>query len=496
MVPSKAFVLALALLSAFGAVLAQPTSLEPVLPPIPDPPYPHKVRFCGIADGATFSLNSTALDNCDWPRYVRSFVPFLAGPVALGAIALVIAIILPFIFCFPCCKRKPIGGLCRMLLFAMFAALVVIGFILIFVGNAKTSKVVHDLTNTINDTFVEADVRLTSARSLAVQLPYTNGSDALQTFDDAAATLRGFKDTSATTSDRVKQYDVYRKAALFVAALVPMALMIASALLVIFNKGRPLMGILAWVLVFLSILVWLCIGVHLAVGKALSDICWEVDLAQAQGSAGTLSILIECDTDTTPLTSLRNQVQEGINNATKDACDILEPTCVSNGGPVDCQPDPWSCEEDNIDDWSGFDMTDAGVTCDDGSFEDVSDGCQGGSTQNGTFSINRVVRDCPTQCLNPRFRAAAIQGVDGVGQIDRYYGVRDELLPLLTCSFVSDAFFSAKESICKDLSKSLTLVFTGAALEAIGMGLAMAALVHCYMGLSGKKDLYNPRDTL
>lgn len=65
----KYYVALLALLALYQSVGAQPTSLEPVLPPIPDPPYPHKVRFCGIADGAVLSLNSSITGQCDWKRY-------------------------------------------------------------------------------------------------------------------------------------------------------------------------------------------------------------------------------------------------------------------------------------------------------------------------------------------------------------------------------------------------------------------------------------------
>lgn len=69
MVAAKVLCMILLLSSAWHAVVAQPTDIEPILPPIPDPPYPHSVRFCGIADNASFSLNASTLDQCDWKKY-------------------------------------------------------------------------------------------------------------------------------------------------------------------------------------------------------------------------------------------------------------------------------------------------------------------------------------------------------------------------------------------------------------------------------------------
>jgi len=330
-----------------------------------------------------------------------------------------------------------------------------------------------------------------------MQLPYTNGSSAASTFDSVLVTLEGFKNGTQSVSDKVKVYDKYRQAALFVGSLVPLVLIILAALVGICNTGKPLMGILAWVLIFLSIVVWICMGVHLAIGKALSDICWEVDLAQAQGQSGALSIIIKCQTNTSPLRNLTNLVTDGINTATSTACNTTEHTCfVPNNGPVNCTIPSWTCNETTIGQWLEFNMTDDAVTCTDGSYIDPASSCPGTSTANGTFSQVLLVKDCPTNCKNPQIKSAATQGVDGINTLISYYGLRDQLIPILSCDFVADAFFNAKNTVCKTFENSLTLIFAGAALEAAGMGLAMAALVHFFMGLSGERFASNPRDTL
>lgn len=61
----------LVLVSLLQVVVSQPRDYEPHLPPIPNPPYPHKVRFCGIADNETLTLNETTLAKCDWKRYTK-----------------------------------------------------------------------------------------------------------------------------------------------------------------------------------------------------------------------------------------------------------------------------------------------------------------------------------------------------------------------------------------------------------------------------------------
>jgi hypothetical protein len=61
---------AAALCCLWAACFGQPSSIEPILPPIPDPPYEHTVRFCGIANNENFNLNSTDVSSkCDWKRY-------------------------------------------------------------------------------------------------------------------------------------------------------------------------------------------------------------------------------------------------------------------------------------------------------------------------------------------------------------------------------------------------------------------------------------------
>ena len=56
---------------AVGVVEGQPIMFEPVLPPISDPPYPHDVRFCGIANGVSFNMSNGIGTQCDWPRYIK-----------------------------------------------------------------------------------------------------------------------------------------------------------------------------------------------------------------------------------------------------------------------------------------------------------------------------------------------------------------------------------------------------------------------------------------
>lgn len=54
-----------------GVVEGQPIMFEPNLPPISDPPYPHDVRFCGIANGVSFNLSNGIGSQCDWPKYAK-----------------------------------------------------------------------------------------------------------------------------------------------------------------------------------------------------------------------------------------------------------------------------------------------------------------------------------------------------------------------------------------------------------------------------------------
>jgi hypothetical protein len=368
------------------------------------------------------------------------------------------------------------------------------------VGNGKTTNTVNDLSTTISTTLDTAQLRLTTAKDLAAQLPYSNSSQELQVFDEVAGTLSTFQTETKSITDKVKQYDTYRKAALFVGSLVPLAMIIGAGLIGLFNIFKPLMGILAWLLVFLSVVVWICMIVHLVIGKALSDICWEVDLAEAQGNSGALAILVKCRTNETPLQDVRNLINSAINNATEQACDTTSQTCfVPNGGPVNCTLPSWSCTEASLPEWLEFNMTDVAIECTDGSstvYADPNDGCPSGFSFVSVAQQQLIVKDCPTTCRNPRFRDAANQGIDGINTLLKYYQLRDDLLPLLTCDFVAEAFFNAKSSVCKTFSNALTLIFAGATLEAVGMGLAMAALVHIFLGHYGRKNISNPRDTL
>lgn len=373
------------------------------------------------------------------------------------------------------------------------------GFILIYVGNAKTSTVVNSLSVTISGTLDTAIDRLDQAQALASQLPYTNDPSTNQTFADARAKLVEFQSNTVSVSEKVNKYDGIRKAAIFVGSLVPLALTIGGALFMIFNCGKPAMGAVAWFLVFLSILAWLCMGAHLVIGKGLSDVCYEVDLAQAEGETGVLGIIIKCQQNTSELEDVRTTINNGINQATDSACSAMNATCTTSSpaGPVDCEPAPWVCTQSNIDTYPNFTMTDVATSCSDGTFVAPTDSCVAPATSTGPYTNSLQVKDCPTDCRNPDFRSQAAQAMQGLATLNQYYEVAAEVQPLLTCDFVADAFWSAKVTICTTFDRALTLIFVGSALEAAGMGLAMAALVHCFMGLAGgKRDVFNPRDTL
>lgn len=368
------------------------------------------------------------------------------------------------------------------------------GFVLLYVGNAKTSTVVSTLKTTVIGAIDTASTRMTAARNLAQQLPYTNNSDAFNTFVDAQVQLASFKTETTKVADTVSKYDGYRKSAIFVGSLIPLAMIIAAAVLILCNCCKPAMGTIAWFLVFLSIIVWICMGVHLAIGKGLSDVCYEVDLAEAQGENGVLAILIKCQEGTTPLSEVQSTVDNGISQAVDGACSAMNQTCITAGGTVDCGL--WHCEEDTIDEYPDFSMTDVVQGCSDNTYVQPTETCPGGTTSTGPLLQTLNVSACPTQCRNTDFRAAADDGLQGLATLTSYLNLRTQITPLLSCDFVADAFFSAKKSICTTFKHALTLVFVGAALEGLGMGLAMAALVHCFMGLSGEKKAYNPRDTL
>lgn len=335
------------------------------------------------------------------------------------------------------------------------------------------------------------------------QLPYTNTSSALQTFQSVESTLQGFSNETVTIGSRVSHYNTLRQAAIFVGALVPLFLAGAGAALIIFTHVKPAIGTIAWLLVFLSVVVWICIGLHVAIGKGLSDICYEVDLAEAQGSAGALSILVKCQTDKSPLHDVQVLIQSAIQNATYDACNATESTCVANGGVVDCTLPSWTCNRTTLDQWPLFNMTDQAEKCVDivtsqVTYVDPRNGCPVGTTSGGlTTPQVLLVEQCPTQCKNPTFASDATTGISDINQLEKYYNISDQLMPILNCRFVADAFTAARGSVCTDLQHELTLIFVGGALEAFGMGLGMATLIHVFMGLSGDPmSPTNPRNTL
>lgn len=492
------FLMLLALASSIAIVSAQPNApimFADQLPPIPKPPYNHDVRFCGIADGESFALNGSIASQCDWKRYGLALARFAAPPIGLAGVALICSIIVPFVLCCACCKKQPIPFLTRILLAALFGSLLFVGFVLLFVGNAKVSNTVNSLSGILTSTIDDALVRFDNISTIASQLPYTN--DSATTFNDFQNTLNDFKSSTVDVSDRVKTYDRYRKAAIFVGALVPLVLVGAAVLLAIFNIFRPLMGLVAWLVVFLSMLVWLCMCVHLVIGKVLSDVCWEVELAAAQGEAGALSVIIRCQTDSSPLNDLRITMQDAVGNATSEACNVASNTCETSG-PVVCPP-MWDCNATSIEDYPDFNMTDSAIECDDAGtlyWADPTVGCPTGTPTGTTFTQNIYVRDCPTICRNPVYQQQSVTALNGISTLVTYLGLTDQLDPLLSCKFVADAFFEAKDAICDNFQNSLTLIFVGATLEALGMGLAMASLIHFYMGLSGKKNPTNPQDFL
>lgn len=329
-----------------------------------------------------------------------------------------------------------------------------VGLVVTITGNAIASESVHEITLTVQVTLNESIEVLENIESTIID---NNLDDFDQNFmtqlTDLQNTFRDVNASAETVVDRVHYYDGWRKAALFVGAIIPVVLVGLGLLFTLCGCRLPL-GLFGWLCVFLSILVWASLGVHLASGKLISDICWEIDLSLENDEAGPLTILINCNKDDGLFGSMRVQLQEIIDDKIDEACTEINDLC-STSPALDCGS--YTCTDGESA------LASKNITLDDA----------------GTV---RTIEECSTECTTPSLRTRTEEFMDSYNLFATYYRVGLQLMGYVDCQFVIDAFYVAKDAICDRFIFSLQQVFAGNALQGVGMTGAMIIMVHIFKG--------------
>lgn len=323
-----------------------------------------------------------------------------------------------------------------------------------FTGNNVASNSVNTIADTIQGAFNESIGILDSVAQ-------TIEDEGLNDFDSGFMdTLAGVREnfvqlnsSAVDVIDHVHYYDSLRKTAVFVGAIVPTVLIALGIIFIIIGFRIPL-ALLGWLCIFLSAVVWLSLAVHLASGKVISDICWEMDLSLLNGEAGPLSILIECNKEDGIVGSLRVQLEEVIETRVTDTCNQIN-NDVCSRPEVDC----------------------GGYVCD-----GIDSLLASKNLTVNDMGITRTIEECSEQCTNVDLRDASSTLMDAYNLFVRYLRVAYILIDYLDCQFIIDAFNVVRDTICEDFVFSLQQVFAGNALQGIGMTGSMVIMVHVFKG--------------
>eukprot|EP01122_Echinamoeba_exundans_P011066 TRINITY_DN427_c0_g1_i2.p1 TRINITY_DN427_c0_g1~~TRINITY_DN427_c0_g1_i2.p1 ORF type:complete len:552 (-),score=126.47 TRINITY_DN427_c0_g1_i2:738-2393(-) len=485
------------------------------------------MRFCGLPTGAVLLNNntcsvgvdttsftvSTPCVNCNWQDYGIRMAAIGGAPIALGILCFLASIILLFVIFCNCCVAKcapPKGSekAARKPCITIFAIVCIvvagIGLVITFTGNDGVGRGVNSIAGTVVGGLGTVKDRLAEIKATMQSNNYTNDPNSLATVDNALTYVRGLEnDVRDVRTQYIDRFENLRSGALVAGAIFPPAAL-AFGLFLFCCNVRGCVGLVAWIAMFVVIIVWFSLGVHVAVSEVTNDICYEVDLLIAEAAANVnnsspspptssqngvnstgsmdfsgiainkspLVLLMQCKTGSgTVLDALNSTIESAVNQAIDTACDYIDQACNQTiyGVPVvDCGFN-YTCNESYILSFPSRNVNDTVFVCVDSTVQNDPSNCGSRGGLANVVSVSRSVEDCATRCNNTDLRPPSNQVVTGVATLRTFLDTVRKVLAIMNCQFVADAFFNLKDSICKVLTAGMKQIYSGNALQAISL---------------------------
>lgn len=337
-----------------------------------------------------------------------------------------------------------------------------IGLIVTQTGNAATSNVVNALVDEVAGTVKESHGRLINVREDIEHLPKFNDDQGLKNqFNDIISEFDDIHDSvDRELRDAIKEYNGYRQIVIHVGSIVPIVIIGAGFIFMLFGRLFPL-SILGWLAMFLSIIAWILLVAHVVAGVVISDLCYEIDLGVETGDLGPIYAFLPYDNEGDIFGELKQTTTKKLTETRLETCNQIDAFC--NGKNCEPEYDDSTCNmNDNyISGVPDIEFTIDGATTTIGECGN-DDTCTDNSNAKGLLEISNY------------------QG--------RYATFVDSVHKNLDHTFILAAFESIKINVCDKSVSAFEQIFSGNALIAIAMVVGSILMVHIFKGSKGKQD--------
>jgi hypothetical protein len=471
-------------------------------------------RFCDVVpDNSTDSATGYM---CQPTNYITALVLMSLVGIIFAGLALIFCVwySIGYIMCGCCGCRKypkppqPKRLLALRILSIIILALSIAGMVLVLVGNASVTQSLQAFGATMTQTAVRSQQRVDRLSAVVTQLPTTAGPP----FDLSAELVLARQGASILTQQTrdsntsILEYNAFREGFVYLIAFVPFVLLLFS-LIAMYKYWRfytlmAVVGLSTWLL-----FIWLTWSVHLACTEAADDVCYEArqmndTSADHLAPFEALSQIVPCQLNSTTSQDLRSSLDVIGNEIVQSGCIAVDQLCrlpaavQSSSNPVvgDCS-DQGVCDELVLADYAtGLRGThtvhDVRYSCLVGGVSStVDDTVQCDTPSNYTVASDAQVtlQSCVSGCNNLVMR-------DLAASILLYHNssavfdatVSQDILPLVSCSFVKETFDQGSNLVCAEFQYGLTLVSAGCII------LVFACLIGVIVNWIGWKFLIKP----
>jgi hypothetical protein len=456
-------------------------------------------RFCDVQPDPNYPGSYT----CNTSDYVTSLVLATLPAIILAFAALVFCagFSVGYMMCAKCgCPKPPRPnpkwklGLRITLIVA--TCILLVGFILMLVGNTRVSNAVNEFGTITVAVAVNVSAAFNNLDALVASLPTFTPIDLSTEIMVAKQGAADVEQETRQSQDAFNAYNQFRESFVFVTVVIPlvfMALGIAASWL---NWRFVVLALVVITSTWL-ILVWITFAVHVICIEAVTDICNEYNTvtypystpAQYNSALYALSRIVACNTS--DFGDLQTALENVLNNTLALGCQSIDQLCMlpdviqSSPSVGDCTTQG-PCSISLLQDYA---TGPRGAQ----TFYDVLYECKVGGNMTvvnnpqqcdipSSFNVSRDVQmplpQCPSSCANSLLRLDT-ENILVVANATLVFQniLQTQIFPLLDCYFVVQAFQATETIVCQDFPQGLQLVAAGAVIYAFTFMAAIAVFI-------------------
>lgn len=322
-----------------------------------------------------------------------------------------------------------------------------IGLIVTIIGNVAVESNVHDGFDIVSDTLVTAENNLDKIYKLADD--YHEIIDVRDKVDEVREKVNEYREEYNKIMKGVKFYENIRSVAIYIVSIIPIFLLCLSYIAIFFHF-RLTIGVIGWLSIFFSIILWLSLAAILVASQIIDDVCWEVEISK-ENSYGLFSDYLNCNKDDGFIGSIRLRIEEELDNIVNIAC--AEANEICRNSKVICGD--FVCKDKE----SLFEVEKLMVD------------------DNGDMLL---ISQCAIACTNEDLRLITGEIMRRLEDLKKANDAYNEVIELIDCEFVVDSFGEVEVIVCKHLDRSANYIIAGNILQALGLLLLSIVLIYIF----------------